>query len=115
LETKNLANDTALNLDSTRLIIQNLDSKGFILRSPATTPLRPPYGREVVFQRAYLKPAAWAVCVDYRWGKNEVKMEKRNLPDRTWADFFEMMKRIEMPKDFMADRKEVAAQKRKLF
>jgi hypothetical protein len=48
-------------------------------------------------------------------GKNEVKMKKEKLPDRTWADLFEMMKRIQMPKDFMADRKDVAAQKRKLF
>ena len=35
-------------------------------------------------------------------------------PD-SWKDFFELMKNIEVPKDFLADRKDTAPQKRRLF
>ncbi len=33
----------------------------------------------------------------------------------SWADFFDLMKTIEFPKDFLADRKDAPPQKRRLF
>ena len=33
----------------------------------------------------------------------------------SWQDFFELMKTIEVPKDFMADRDDAPPQKRELF
>jgi antitoxin VapB len=33
----------------------------------------------------------------------------------SWQDFFELMKTIEVPEDFLADRHDAAPQKRKLF
>jgi len=33
----------------------------------------------------------------------------------SWEDFFELMKRIEVPDDFLADRKDTPPQKRNLF
>jgi antitoxin VapB len=33
----------------------------------------------------------------------------------SWKDFFEFMKAVELPKDFLADRKDAPPQKRKLF
>ena len=33
----------------------------------------------------------------------------------SWQDFFELMKTIEVPKDFMADRDDPPPQKRELF
>jgi antitoxin VapB len=33
----------------------------------------------------------------------------------SWRDFFELMKTIEVPKDFMADRDDAPPQKRELF
>jgi antitoxin VapB len=33
----------------------------------------------------------------------------------SWEDFFEMMKNIDVPSDFLADRDDAPAQKRKLF
>ena len=33
----------------------------------------------------------------------------------SWQDFFELMKTIEVPKDFMADRDDAPLQKRELF
>jgi antitoxin VapB len=33
----------------------------------------------------------------------------------SWQDFFELMKTIEVPKDFMADRDDTPPQKRELF
>lgn len=33
----------------------------------------------------------------------------------SWEGFFELMKTIEVPKDFLADRKDALPQKRKLF
>jgi antitoxin VapB len=35
-------------------------------------------------------------------------------PD-SWRDFFELMKTIDVPKDFLADRRDAPPQKRKLF
>jgi antitoxin VapB len=35
-------------------------------------------------------------------------------PD-SWQEFFELMKTIDVPKDFMADRDDAPAQKRELF
>ena len=35
-------------------------------------------------------------------------------PD-SWADFFDLMRSIEVPKDFLADRKDTPPQKRRLF
>ena len=33
----------------------------------------------------------------------------------SWKDFFDLMKTIEVPEDFLADRKDAAPQKRRLF
>lgn len=33
----------------------------------------------------------------------------------SWKDFFEMMKTVEVPEDFLADRKDTPPQKRRLF
>ena len=33
----------------------------------------------------------------------------------SWQDFFELMKTVEVPKDFMADRHDAPPQKRELF
>jgi antitoxin VapB len=33
----------------------------------------------------------------------------------SWVDFFELMKTIKVPEDFLSDRKDAPAQKRKLF
>jgi antitoxin VapB len=33
----------------------------------------------------------------------------------SWSDFFELMKGIDVPDDFMADRRDAPPQKRKLF
>ena len=33
----------------------------------------------------------------------------------SWTDFFELMKNIEVPEDFLADRKDTPPQKRDLF
>jgi antitoxin VapB len=33
----------------------------------------------------------------------------------SWQDFFELMKTVEVPKDFMADRDDAPPQKRELF
>jgi antitoxin VapB len=33
----------------------------------------------------------------------------------SWEDFFEMMKNIDVPSDFLADRDDASPQKRKLF
>ena len=35
-------------------------------------------------------------------------------PD-SWADFFDLMRSIEVPKDFLADRTDTPPQKRRLF
>ena len=33
----------------------------------------------------------------------------------SWKEFFELMKNVDVPEDFMADRKDVPSQKRDLF
>lgn len=33
----------------------------------------------------------------------------------SWSDFFELMKSVDVPDDFMADRRDAPPQKRKLF
>jgi antitoxin VapB len=33
----------------------------------------------------------------------------------SWLDFFELMKTVDVPEDFLADREDTAPQKRKLF
>jgi len=33
----------------------------------------------------------------------------------SWEDFFELMKTIDVPKDFLADRQDTPPQKRKMF
>jgi antitoxin VapB len=33
----------------------------------------------------------------------------------SWQDFFELMKTLDVPKDFLADRQDAPPQKRKLF
>jgi antitoxin VapB len=33
----------------------------------------------------------------------------------SWGDFFELMKNIDVPEDFLADRRDAPPQKRKLF
>lgn len=33
----------------------------------------------------------------------------------SWQDFFELMKTIDVPKDFLADRQDTPPQKRKMF
>jgi antitoxin VapB len=33
----------------------------------------------------------------------------------SWADFFDLMRTIEVPKDFLADRKDAPPQKRRIF
>jgi antitoxin VapB len=33
----------------------------------------------------------------------------------SWKDFFELMKTVEVPEDFLADRKDTPPQKRRLF
>jgi antitoxin VapB len=33
----------------------------------------------------------------------------------SWKDFFELMKSVEVPEDFLADRQDAPPQKRKLF
>ena len=60
---------------------------------------------------------------DYRFEGSEVYVRRDSengdviLSRRpeSWLDFFELMKTIEVPEDFMADRKDVPPQKRKLF
>lgn len=42
----------------------------------------------------------------------EVILSRR--PD-SWQDFFELMKTLEVPEDFLADRQDAPPQKRKLF
>lgn len=59
---------------------------------------------------------------DYQFEGSEVYI--RRDPDtgdvilsrkpKSWRDFFELMKTIEMPEDFLADRRDAPPQKRKL-
>jgi antitoxin VapB len=45
-------------------------------------------------------------------GTGDVILSRR--PD-SWRDFFELMKTVEVPEDFLADRKDAPPQKRRLF
>jgi antitoxin VapB len=60
---------------------------------------------------------------EYRFEGSEVYVRRDSVtgdvilsrrPD-SWADFFDLMKTIEVPKDFLADRKDAPPQKRRLF
>jgi antitoxin VapB len=61
--------------------------------------------------------------VEYRFQGSEVYVRRDQTtgdvilsrrPD-SWQDFFELMKTIDVPKDFMADRDDAPPQKRDLF
>ena len=61
--------------------------------------------------------------VEYRFQGSEVYVRRdpatgdvilSRRPD-SWQDFFELMKTIDVPKDFMADRDDTPPQKRELF
>jgi antitoxin VapB len=45
-------------------------------------------------------------------GSGDVILSRR---PESWGDFFELMKNIDVPEDFLADRKDPPPQKRKLF
>jgi len=45
-------------------------------------------------------------------GSGDVILSRR---PESWQDFFELMKTIDVPKDFLADRQDARPQKRKLF
>ena len=60
---------------------------------------------------------------EYRFEGSEVYVRRDSAtgdvilsrrPD-SWVDFFNLMKTIEFPKDFLADRKDTPPQKRRLF
>jgi antitoxin VapB len=60
---------------------------------------------------------------EYRFEGSEVYVRRDSItgdvilsrrPD-SWADFFDLMKTIELPRDFLADRKDAPPQKRRLF
>jgi antitoxin VapB len=59
---------------------------------------------------------------DYRFPGSEVYIRRTTSGDillsrkpESWQDFFEMMKTIEVPEDFLADRKDTPPQTRDLF
>ncbi len=60
---------------------------------------------------------------DYRFEGSEVYIRRDpatgdvvlSRRPESWQDFFELMKTIEVPKDFLADRQDAPPQKRKLF
>jgi antitoxin VapB len=60
---------------------------------------------------------------EYRFEGSEVYVRRDSItgdvilsrrPD-SWADFFDLMKTIELPREFLADRKDAPPQKRRLF
>lgn len=60
---------------------------------------------------------------EYRFEGSEVYVRRDSAtgdvilsrrPD-SWADFFDLMKTIEFPKDFLTDRNDAPPQKRRLF
>lgn len=60
---------------------------------------------------------------DYRFEGSEVYIRRdptsgdvilSRKPD-SWRDYFELMKTIDVPEDFLADRQDAPPQKRKLF
>jgi antitoxin VapB len=60
---------------------------------------------------------------EYRFEGSEVYVRRDSVTGdvilsrrpESWADFFELMKSIELPKDFLAHRKDTPPQKRRLF
>lgn len=61
--------------------------------------------------------------MDYRFEGSEVYIRRDpasgdvilSRRPESWQDFFELMKTIPVPQDFLADRKDAPPQKRKLF
>jgi antitoxin VapB len=60
---------------------------------------------------------------EYRFEGSEVYVRRDSAtgdvilsrrPD-SWKDFFELMKTVDVPEDFLADRKDTPPQKRRLF
>jgi antitoxin VapB len=47
-----------------------------------------------------------------RTGAGDILLSRR---PESWHDFFELLKTVDVPEDFLADRKDVAPQKRDLF
>ena len=59
---------------------------------------------------------------DYRFEGSEVYIRRTVTGDillsrkpESWQDFFELMKTVDVPEDFLTERKDVAPQKRNLF
>jgi antitoxin VapB len=60
---------------------------------------------------------------DYRFEGSEVYVRRDpangdvilSRRPESWQDFFELMKTIDVPEDFLADREDAPPQKRKLF
>jgi antitoxin VapB len=60
---------------------------------------------------------------DYRFQGSEVYVRRDpatgdvilSRRPESWQDFFELMKTIDVPEDFLADREDAPPQKRKLF
>ncbi len=60
---------------------------------------------------------------DYRFEGSEVYVRRDpasgdvilSRRPESWRDFFELMKTIDVPEDFLADRQDAPPQKRKLF
>ena len=60
---------------------------------------------------------------DYRFEGSEVYIRRDpasgdvilSRRPESWQDFFELMKTIDVPEDFLADRQDAPPQKRKLF
>ena len=61
--------------------------------------------------------------VDYRFQGSEVYIRRDpatgdvilSRRPESWGDFFELMKTIDVPEDFLADRNDAPPQKRELF
>jgi antitoxin VapB len=61
--------------------------------------------------------------VEYRFEGSEVYVRRDpatgdvilSRRPESWKDFFELMKTVEVPEDFLADRKDTPPQKRRLF
>lgn len=59
---------------------------------------------------------------DYRFQGSEVYIRRTDAGDvilsrkpESWQDFFELMKTVDVPDDFLADRKDTPPQRRDLF
>ena len=61
--------------------------------------------------------------VEFRFESSEVYIRRNpasgdvilSRRPESWQDFFELMKTIEVPEDFLADRQDAPPQKRKVF